>query len=502
MGRRDGPLPRPSSSASRAAAPRAALADEQRERLVRGRETVDAMVAEGAVVYGVTTGFGDLSSVRIDAADAAQLQLNLVRSHAIGVGEPLPAEVVRGMLLLLANSLSKGHSGVRPELVELLLELLERDVLPVVPSRGSVGRLGRPRPARPRRASCSAARARATFGGEELDGGEALRRAGLAPIELAAKEGLALINGTHLMAACGGARRCATRAGCWTPRWSRQRSRSRPSWARRRRSTRASTISAAHPGQGAVAARLRALLEGSAIVASHADCGRVQDPYTLRCVPQVLGAIADALDYVEGVLERELDSVTDNPLLFPDDGEACSGGNFHGQPLSLALDHLGLALCELASFAERRTYALLSPSYAGLPRFLTPHPGLSSGLMIAQYTQAALVNECQVLAHPAGAGSVPTSAGMEDFNSMGAWAALKARQIADCAAHVVAIELVCACQGIEFHRPLRSTPALEGALAAVRERVPRLEQDRSLSAEVGALAGRAAQRRAGAVERS
>jgi histidine ammonia-lyase len=243
-----------------------------------------------------------------------------------------------------------------------------------------------------------------------------------------------------------------------------------------------------HPGQNAVAARLRALLQGSAIVESHADCGRVQDPYTLRCVPQVLGAVSDALDYAEGVLERELDAVTDNPLLFPDDGEACSGGNFHGQPLALALDHLGLALCELASFAERRTYALLSPSYAGLPRFLTPHPGLSSGLMIAQYTQAALVNECQTLAHPAGAGSVPTSAGMEDFNSMGAWAALKARQIVDCAAHVVAIELVCACQGVEFHRPLRTTPVLEAALADVRTRVARLEQDRSLSGEVTALA--------------
>jgi histidine ammonia-lyase len=464
-----------------------ALADDQRERLVRGRETVDAMVAEGAVVYGVTTGFGDLSSVRIDAADAAQLQLNLVRSHAIGVGEPLPAEVVRGMLLLLANSLSKGHSGVRPELVELLLALLGRDVLPVVPSRGSVGASGDLAPLA-HIAVVLCGEGRATFGGEELDGGEALRRAGLAPIDLAAKEGLALINGTHLMAACGGlalrdARRLLDAAvvtaalsleafmGSTTPFDARIHDLRR------------------HPGQGTVAARLRALLEGSAIVASHADCGRVQDPYTLRCVPQVLGAIADALDYVEGVLERELDSVTDNPLLFPDDGEACSGGNFHGQPLSLALDHLGLALCELASFAERRTYALLSPSYAGLPRFLTPHPGLSSGLMIAQYTQAALVNECQVLAHPAGAGSVPTSAGMEDFNSMGAWAALKARQIADCAAHVVAIELVCACQGIEFHRPLRSTPVLEGALAAVRERVPRLEQDRSLSAEVGALAG-------------
>jgi histidine ammonia-lyase len=462
------------------------LTDDQRARLVRGRETVDAMVAEGAVVYGVTTGFGDLSSVRIDAADAAQLQLNLVRSHAIGVGEPLPGEIVRGMVLLLANSLSKGHSGVRPELVELLLDLLRHDVLPVVPSRGSVGASGDLAPLA-HIAVVLCGEGRATYGGTELDGGEALRRAGLAPIELAAKEGLALINGTHLMAACGGlalrdARRIHDAAvvtsalsleafmGSTTPFDARIHD-LRP-----------------HPGQGAVAGRLRDLLEGSAIVASHADCGRVQDPYTLRCVPQVLGAIADALGYVEGVLERELEAVTDNPLIFPGDGEACSGGNFHGQPLALALDHLGLSLCELASFAERRTYALLSPSYAGLPRFLTPHPGLSSGLMIAQYTQAALVNECQVLSHPAGAGSVPTSAGMEDFNSMGAWAALKARQIVDCAAHVVAIELVCACQGIEFHRPLRSTPALEDAVRAVRARVPRIEQDRSLSAEVTELA--------------
>ncbi len=464
----------------------APLSAEAGARLARGRTTVDAMVAEGTVVYGVTTGFGDLSSVRIDAADAAQLQLNLVRSHAIGVGEPLPAEVVRGMLLLLANSLAKGHSGVRPELVELLLALLAQDVLPVVPSRGSVGASGDLAPLA-HIAVVLCGEGRATIGGEELDGGEALRRAGLAPVQLAAKEGLALINGTHLMAACGAlalrdARRVLDTAivtaalsleafmGSTTPFDERIH-------ALRR-----------HPGQNAVAARLRGLLEGSAIVASHADCGRVQDPYTLRCIPQVLGAIADALDYAEGVLERELDAVTDNPLLFPDDGEACSGGNFHGQPLSLALDHLGLALCELASFAERRTYALLSPSYAGLPRFLTPHPGLSSGLMIAQYTQAALVNECQTLAHPAGAGSVPTSAGMEDFNSMGAWAALKARQIVDCAAHVVAIELVCACQGVEFHRPLRTTPVLEAALADVRTRVARLEQDRSLSAEVTALA--------------
>jgi histidine ammonia-lyase len=244
-----------------------------------------------------------------------------------------------------------------------------------------------------------------------------------------------------------------------------------------------------HPGQVRVAARLRALLADSPVVASHADCGRVQDPYTLRCAPQVIGAVDDALGYAGGVLERELEAVTDNPLVVGDDGgDILSGGNFHGQPLSLALDHLALAMCELASFSERRTFALLSPSYAGLPAFLTPRPGLSTGLMIAQYAAAALVNECQVLAHPAGAGSIPTSAGMEDFNSMGALAALKARQVVEHAAQVVATELVCACQGLEFHRPLRSTEPLEGALAAVRERVPRVEEDRVLAGELAALA--------------
>ena len=237
-----------------------------------------------------------------------------------------------------------------------------------------------------------------------------------------------------------------------------------------------------------MAARLRELLAGSPVVKSHEDCGRVQDPYTLRCAPQVLGAVADALDYIAGALERELSAVTDNPLIFPDEGDVLPGGNFHGQALSLPLDHLALALCELASFSERRTFALLSPSYAGLPPFLTPRPGLSSGLMIAQYAAAALVNECQVLAHPAGASSIPTSAGQEDFNSMGALAALKAMTCVQHAAHVVATELVCACQGLEFHRPLRSTDALEGALARVREYVPRLEEDRSLGDEIGRLA--------------
>jgi histidine ammonia-lyase len=243
------------------------------------------------------------------------------------------------------------------------------------------------------------------------------------------------------------------------------------------------------PGQLRVAATLRRLLAGSPVVASHADCGRVQDPYTLRCAPQVIGAIADAVDYAAGALERELEAVTDNPLVFPGDGEVLSGGNFHGQPLSLPLDHLALAMCELASFSERRTYALLSPSYAELPPFLTPRPGLSSGLMIAQYAAAALVSECQVLSHPAGAGSIPTSAGQEDFNSMGALAALKARTVVENASHVIATELVCAVQGLEFHRPLHSTDVLERAAARVRAMVPRVEEDRSLAGELARLAG-------------
>ena len=478
------PTPAELEAVARGAAP-APLQPADRERIAAGRAAVEKALDSGAVVYGVTTGFGQLSSVRIDADDAAQLQVNLLRSHAVGSGEPLDAEIVRGMVLLLASSLRRGHSGVRVELVELLHGLLERDVVPVVPSRGSVGSSGDLAPLA-HLGLVLIGEGEAYARGERLPGAAALERAGLRPIELQAKEGLALINGTHLMAAAGtlalrDARRVLDAAIVAVALSLEAFKGSTVPFDERLHAVRP------QPGPQEVAARLRALLAGSPVVASHADCGRVQDPYTLRCAPQVLGAVADALDYVEGVLERELTAVTDNPLVFGD--ELLSGGNFHGQPLSLPLDHLALALTELASFAERRVYALLTPSYAGLPAFLTPHPGLSSGLMIAQYAAAALVNECQVLSHPAGAGSIPTSAGMEDFNSMGAFAALKARTVVGHAAHVVATELVCACQGLEFHRPLRSTDVLEGALARVRRHVPRLEEDRSLAAELDALAG-------------
>jgi histidine ammonia-lyase len=462
------------------------LDPDDRARMAAGRAVVEDALDAGRVVYGVTTGFGQLAGVRIAPADAARLQVNLLRSHAVGSGPPLPRDVVRGMLLLLAGSLRRGHSGARVEVAELVLALLEADVVPVVPSRGSVGSSGDLAPLA-HLGLVLLGEGEAEVGGERLPGAEALRRAGLAPLELSAKEGLAIINGTHLMAAAGG---LAVREAA------RLLDAAVVAVALSLEAFKGSTVPfdprlhavRPQPGPVRVAERLRALLHGSEVVASHADCGRVQDPYTLRCAPQVLGAVDDALAYVAGALERELQAVTDNPLVFPGDDAVLSGGNFHGQPLSLPLDHLALALCELASFSERRTYALLSPGYADLPPFLTPRPGLSSGLMIAQYAAAALVNECQVLAHPAGAGSIPTSAGQEDFNSMGAWAALKARTAAEHAAQVIAIELVCACQGLEFHRPLRTTPPLEEALARVRAVVPRLDEDRSLAGEIGELA--------------
>jgi histidine ammonia-lyase len=462
------------------------LTDADGSRIAAGRAVVDHAVKAGSAVYGVTTGFGQLESVRIAPDDSAQLQLNLLRSHAVGSGPPLPDEIVRGMLLLLAASLRRGHSGVRAEVVELVLALLERGVVPVIPSKGSVGSSGDLAPLA-HLGLVLVGEGEAAVAGETLPGREALARAGLAPVVLTAKEGLALINGTHLMAATGA---LAVRDAA------RLLDAAVVAVALSLEAFKGSTVPydprlhalRPQPGGERIAARLRELLDGSPVVASHADCGRVQDPYTLRCAPQVLGAVADALSYVTAVVKHELESVTDNPLVFPEDGDIVSGGNFHGQPLSLPLDHLALALCELASFSERRVYALLSPGYAGLPAFLTPRPGLSSGLMIAQYAAAALVNECQVLAHPAGAGSIPTSAGQEDFNSMGALAALKARTAVENAAQVIAIELVCAVQGLEFHRPLRSTPALEEAAARVRERVARVEEDRSLAAELSGLA--------------
>jgi len=463
-----------------------ALADEDLARIERARSPISEVLDSSSPTYGVNTGFGRLENVHIDTQDTAQLQVNLLRSHAVGTGDPLPEEVVRGMLQLLAASLARGNSGVRPQVVSLILSLLERGVTPVVPSKGSVGSSGDLAPLA-HMGLVLIGEGEATFEGSRSSGAGALAAAGLEPIGLTAKEGLALINGTHLMASVGTlAVRDATRLV----------DAATVATALSLEAFKGSTVpfdARIHelrnqPGQIEVASRLRGLLAESEIVRSHADCGRVQDPYTLRCAPQVIGAVADAVGYAAGALERELSAVTDNPLVFPDTGEILSGGNFHGQPLSLPLDHLALAMCELTSFSERRSFALLSPGYSDLPAFLTPNPGLSSGLMITQYVAASLVNECQVLSHPAGAGSIPTSAGQEDFNSMGAFAGLKARSVVENVSKVIAIELVCAVQGIEFHRPLRSSEPLEEAIRKVRELVPRLEEDRSLAGEIDTLA--------------
>ncbi|MGZ6390149.1 MAG: histidine ammonia-lyase, partial [Ktedonobacterales bacterium] len=418
-------------------------------------------------------------------------QRNLIRSHSSGVGEPFDIETTRAVLLLLANSLAQGHSGVRVELLEALLALLNAGVTPVVPKRGSVGASGDLAPLA-HLSLVLIGEGEAWYAGERLPGAEALRRAGLAAFTLGAKEGLALINGTHVMEASG----ALALADAW-------------------RLLRAAEVAAAmsleallgsyvpldarihalrpQHGQAVTAARLRALVVGSEINPSHADCGRVQDPYTLRCAPQVLGAARDALAYCEQVFAAELGAVTDNPLIFPDDGDVLTGGNFHGQPLALALDMLAVTLAQVASFSERRTYSLMGPHEwdtgpSKIPLFLTPQPGLNSGYMIAQYAAAALVNEIKVLAHPASIDSIPTSAGMEDFVSMGATAAIKARQALDLAYRVVAIELMCAAQGLDFRQPLQPGKGVAAAYAAVRGIVPPLDVDRPPSPEIEALA--------------
>ncbi len=465
------------------------LGDGGRRRLDEAAALIARVADAGEPVYGVTTGFGSLESVRIPDAGLSDLQRNIVRSHAVGVGDPLPVPVVRAMIVLLAASLARGHSGVRAEVVEALVALLDRGVTPLVPSRGSVGASGDLAPLA-HLAQVLIGEGRALLpDGAEADGASALAAAGVAPIVLGPKEGLALLNGTHLMAAVGvlalgeaerllAAAQVAAAMSLDALLGSLAPFDARLHELRRR------------PEQAAVAARVRELVTGSEMLQSHAGCHRVQDAYTLRCIPQVLGAVGEALDYCWRGIEPELGAVTDNPLLFPADGDVVSGGNFHGQPLSLPLDVLAIAVQELAAFSERRTYRLMDGrgDEFSLPPFLIAEPGTESGLMIAQYTAASLVAEMGVLAHPAGVGSLPTSAGQEDFNSMGATAGLKALQVLDLARHVVAIELLAAAQGFELRRPLRSGPLLEAEHAKVRSISPAVTGDRSLAPDIAALA--------------
>ncbi|MGN6379852.1 MAG: histidine ammonia-lyase, partial [Gaiellales bacterium] len=423
-----------------------------------------------------------------------QLQLNLLRSHACGVGEPFPDEVVRAAVLLRANTLAKGSSGVRRETVQLLVDLLDTAVRPVVPSRGSLGASGDLAPLA-HLGLVLVGEGRAWMDGEEMDGGEAMRRAGLEPLVPAAKEGLALVNGTQFMAAVGAlvvarARRMVRIADLAAAQTIECVRGSRTPFAPELQALRP------HPGQADSAANLFRLLDDSQIVASHRWCGRVQDAYSLRCSPQVHGAVRDALDYAQRVIAIELNSSTDNPLVLAEQQEVMSNGNFHGEPVAFALDMLKIALAELGGISERRTERMLNPTMSeGQPAFLTRDGGLNSGFMIAQYVAASLVSENKVLAHPASVDSIPTSAGQEDHVSMGATAAVHLWRVAANVERVLAVELLCGAQGLDFLAPLRPGPGVAALHAEVRRLSAHLDSDRSLSTDIEAVAAELAEGR-------
>ncbi len=457
---------------------RVELPAEARRRVQASRGVVDAAVRDGRVVYGVTTGFGKLKDKHIAADDVRTLQLNLLRSHSAGVGPPSPREVVRAMLLLRAHSLSMGVSGVRPEVIEMLAAMIERRVTPVVPLQGSVGASGDLAPLA-HMACVMIGEGEAWLGDQRMPAGLALRGAGLQPLSLEAKEGLALINGTQFSTAWA-ALACADAERVWEAAMGAAALSTEVllgSFQPARED-----VMALRPYRGAAEAarRLREYSRGSTLVESHKDCGRVQDAYSLRCVPTVMGASWDAILHVEQQLEIELNSVNDNPLVFPESGDVVSAGLFHAQPVALAADYLKIAVAEIASLSERRIDRLLDSRVSGLPEALADSPGLESGYMIAQYTAAALVSENKMLAHPASVDSIPTGAGIEDHVSMAPIAARYARHITDHTARVVALELLCGCRALEFRRPLKAGEGTEMLYGAVRRVVAAPEGDRPL----------------------
>jgi histidine ammonia-lyase len=461
-------------------------------RIRASRSVVDALLARGGTAYGINTGFGKLSDVRIEPNEVQALQRNLVRSHACGLGEPLPEDAVRAMLLLRANVLAKGFSGVRPELIEALLALLNHRMHPVIPSRGSVGASGDLAPLA-HLALAVIGEGEVFLNGRRLPAAFALLQAGLKPITLEAKEGLALLNGTQAITAVGGlalarALRIAELSDLAGAMTLEALTGTPTPFDERIHAVRP------HAGQIAAAAHLRGLLADSEIRESHRENDpRVQDAYCLRCMPQVHGAVRDALAHARTTIEIETGSATDNPLIFAgdgtDEGDILSGGNFHGAPLALALDAAAIALTTLMSIGERRIDRLVNPDInEGLPPFLSRTPGVSSGLMIAHVAAAALLNEAKVLAHPASADSVPTSGGKEDHVSMGMTAALKFHQIVENAERLLAIELLCAAQGLEYRLPLKPAERVGAAVAVVREHVRKLDEDRVLAPDIEGLA--------------
>ena len=462
------------------------VAGALRAAVEESRATVESMLDSPRPIYGVNTGFGRLANVRIGENRLAELQVNLVRSHAAGVGAPLAPSLVRLILLLKAVSLCRGYSGVRWAVVEQLAALLRHDLMPVVPEQGSVGASGDLAPLAHVALVCIG-EGEAWLDGERLPGAEALRRVGIEPLELQAKEGLALLNGTQVSTALA-----------WRGLLAAERN------------VKASLLAGAmsvdavkgsdapfdprihavrpHAGQVWVAAQIRRLMAGSEIRASHVDCDHVQDPYSFRCQPQVLGAVLDLLRSVTRTLRIEANAVSDNPLVFPEAGDVISGGNFHAEPVAFAADVLALAVAETGSISERRISAMVDPALSELPAFLATDPGLESGYMIAQVTAAALVSENKQIAHPASVDSLPTSANQEDHVSMATHGALRLARMNSNTRHIVAIELMAAAEGIDLRRPLRSSEALEAAHAAIRRKVPRRTGDREFGHEIEAVA--------------
>jgi histidine ammonia-lyase len=479
--------------AAAAGGARIEIAGAARERVRAARQLVDR-IAEGDIpTYGINTGFGTLAEVSIPKADLRKLQRNLILSHAAGIGAPLPAPEVRALMLLRANVLAGGYSGIRESTLELLVEMLQRDVIPVVPEKGSVGASGDLAPLA-HLALVLIGEGEAFAGGQRLPGREALARAGLQPIVLEAKEGLALVNGTQAMQAVGalaqleaeGCARIADIAAAMTVEGLMGSHKPFLAAIHRIRG---------HEGQARVAADLRALLGRSEINAAHQDerCQKVQDPYSLRCAPQVHGAARDALSFVRRTLTVEANAATDNPLVFAEAledvpaGTIVSGGNFHGQPVSQALDLLAIACAQLQTISERRVEQLVNPSLSGLPPFLAENSGLNSGFMIAQVTAAALAAETKVLAHPACVDTIPSSAGREDHVSMGMTAALKARTAVENARSGLAIELLVAAQALDLRRPLRAGVGAAAAHEVIRRRVPHMGEDRELHRDIAAV---------------
>lgn len=463
------------------------IGETARTRVAAAQAKVDSVVAGGEQVYGVNTGFGQLAQVRISDDELVHLQENLVRSHAVGVGEPIADEIVRLIMVMKVKALAQGFSGVRVELIEAICALLEHEIYPLIPAKGSVGASGDLAPLA-HMAGVLIGTGSAYVGGKEVSASEALQNAGLQPLQLGPKEGLALLNGTqvstalalaaafraeHVLSAAltAGAMSADAIKGSDTP------------FDARVQEVRG------HAGQIAVAGVLRDIMHGSDIRASHFDCDRVQDPYSIRCQPQVNGACLDVLRHVCDVLQTEANAVTDNPLVFAATDAVLSGGNFHAEPIALAADYLALSIAEIGSLSERRIALLIDSHLSGLPAFLVKDGGLNSGFMMAQVTAAALASENKSLAHPASVDSIPTSANQEDHVSMATFAANRLHTMLDNVASIVAIELLAAAQGIDFHHPQQSSKILEEALAMVRDVSPPYETDRSLKKDIDGVAG-------------